>query len=151
MKKNIFIQGVVIIFLIIGYFYIDFSSFLKDENHDFVLQEPCDININKCNVILNNDTKITFEVVNKPLQLMEDLKFRMTSSNINTKLISLKVYSTNMSMGEFEYKLKKSSTGDYELKTILPTCPVGDMAWNIDIKTETNNKITLARYQFKTE
>ena len=60
-------------------------------------------------------------------------------------------YATNMFMGEFEYKLKHLKKGRYELKTILPTCPVGKMSWNIDIKTKTNNKITLARYQFKTE
>lgn len=151
MKKNTFIQFIVIILLLIGYFYIDFSSFLKDENHDFVLQEPCNIDIKECDVILNNNTKITFEVINKPIQLMEEIKFKIISSNINTKLISLKVYSTNMFMGEFEYKLKQSSEGYYELKTILPTCPVGNMSWNIDIKTKTNDKITLARYQFKTE
>ncbi len=81
---------------------------------------------------------------------MENIKFRVTSSNDKLDDLNINVYSTNMMMGYFNLKFENLGNGLYETKGTLPTCPVGNMEWNADIDIDKMSERIGARFQFKT-
>ena len=95
----------------------------------------------------------TFELKIEPktIPLMQPLKFIIKSNNYNLQGLYLNIYATNMFMGDFKLPIKNIGNGNYEAVGTLPTCPVGDMQWNADIRVEKLTKTIGARFQFKTD
>lgn len=153
-KKALLIQVLIVVVIVTGYFLIDFNSIYNSFRGDgkFVLQDKnCDLREGPCEIIIQDGTKFTLEVFPKDLPLMKPLRFKVTSSNKNIKDLKLKLYATNMMMGEYILSLKQNEDGTYENKGTLPTCPVGFMKWNADIEIPKFNEVIGARFKFETD
>ena len=136
MNKTLIIQIVVIVSIVAGYFLIDFNkvyTYFKPKVDFKVQSKDCDLHKSACEIKLN-ENNFSLEVFPKSIPLMEELTFVLkTNKNINEN-INLNIYATNMFMGYFDFKFKKVEDGKYVAKGTLPTCPVGNMKWNADIK-----------------
>lgn len=153
-KKALFIQVLLVIVIVVGYFLIDFNSIYNSLRGDgeFITQsKECSLRKGPCEIIIQDGTKLTLEIFPKDLPLMTPLKFKVTSSKKEIKDLKLKIYATNMMMGEYILSLKIKKDGTYETQGTLPTCPVGFMKWNADIEIPKINKIIGARFKFETD
>ncbi len=153
-KKALFIQVLLVVIIVAGYFFIDFNSIYNSLRGDgeFITQnKKCDLRAGPCEVVIQDGTKFSLEIFPKDLPLMTPLKFKVTSSIKDLKNLQLKIYATNMMMGEYILSLKSNEDGTYETTGTLPTCPVGFMKWNADIEISKINKIIGARFKFETD
>ncbi len=144
-------QIILIISIICGYFLIDFNVLEKkiQGKGRFIEQnKDCDLRQGPCQIIIEDNTKLTLEVYPKKPPLMEKIKFQVKSSNSKIENLSLKIYSTNMNMGTYELPLVKSSDGIYETVSTLPACRIDDMKWNLDIEKVSLFNIIGARFNF---
>lgn len=149
--KNTFIQILTVIILVGGYFLIDFDSlykkyFVGDKEFKEV-QQSCDLHKSSCD-LKTEDNRFTFEITPKDIPLMEDLHFKLRVEKELKNPPSMKIYATNMFMGEFNIKFNKIDEKTYEAKGMLPACTVGNMIWNADISTDDKSGI---RYTFTTK
>jgi len=143
----------VLLVLILTYIFVDFNKIYQSmgPEKELIVQENCDLHHEACEITLQNGKTISLEVFPKTLPLMKPLIFKVYSSNQALDKMPLRIYSTNMFMGSFDFILKDIGEGYYEAKGIIPTCVVGKMNWNADLIIPDNNKLIGARYQFKTE
>jgi hypothetical protein len=151
--KSAILQVGIVLFIVVGYFSIDFSSLyqsLKGEAKFITQSSTCDLHKTSCSVKIQDGTTFELEINPKSIPLMQSIKFLVKSNNTNLKNLSLNIYATNMFMGDFNLPLKNLGNGNYEAVGTLPTCPVGNMKWNADIRIEKINKTIGARFQFKT-
>ena len=156
-KKDIksAILSLVVIATIVGvYFLIDFNEVygsLKGEAKFITQDKNCDLHKSACSIKLQDGTSFELEVVQKDIPLMEPLTFLIKSNNPNLENLHLNIYATNMFMGDFKLPLKNLGNGNYKATGTLPTCPVGNMQWNADIRVEKINETIGARFQFTTD
>jgi len=153
MSKTLIVQLVVIISIVAAYFLVDFNSVYNSFRGDvqYVTQSSdCDLHKGPCEVVIKDGTKFQLEVFPKEIPLMQNLKFKLTSSNNKLENLDVNIYATNMFMGEFRLKFKKLENGEYEAMGTLPTCPVGKMKWNADIELNKIDERIGARFQFQT-
>lgn len=153
MNKTLVIQVVVITSIVCGYFFIDFNKVYNSFRGEvqFVTQDKdCDLHKGPCEILMSDGEKMNLEVFPKDIPLMENLKFRLKSTNENLENTTLRIYATNMFMGYFDLKFENLGNGVYETKGTLPTCPVGNMQWNADIEVKKLNERIGARFQFQT-
>lgn len=153
-KKALFIQVLIVVVIVTSYFLIDFNSIYNSLRGDSELisqNKECSLREGPCEVTIQDGTKFTLEIFPKDLPLMKPLKFKVTSSNKDLKDLKLKIYATNMMMGEYILSLKEKEDGTYETIGTLPTCPVGFMKWNADIEVPKINKIIGAKFKFETD
>ncbi len=147
MKKIPFIPILIILVIVLGYFFINFTSLYNSFSPkiDYKTQaKTCDLHKGSCEISLGKGQKISLEIFPKNIPLMKTLRFKITSTKELKNLPTLKIYATNMFMGEFKLKFKKIKDKIYQAKVILPTCSVGGMKWNADIKVSSLG----ARFQF---
>lgn len=152
--KSILIPTIGILIIVIVYFLVDFNAILQSLKGEakFITQDKtCDLHKTSCSIKIQDGTTFTLSVEPKNIPLMEPLKFTFKSNNPNLENLHLNIYATNMFMGEFNLPIKNLGNGNYEAIGTLPTCPVGDMQWNADIRVEKLDKIIGARFQFKTD
>jgi hypothetical protein len=152
--KNIIIPLIGIIVIVVGYFFIDFNSLYQSfkGKAQFIIQDTqCNLHTSSCSVTLQDGTSFQLTIEPKTIPLMEPLKFVIKSNNPNLKRLKLNIYATNMFMGDFNLPLKNLGNGTYEATSTLPTCQVGNMKWNADIRIEKFHKTIGARFQFKTD
>lgn len=152
--KSIILQIGVVLLVVVGYFSIDFNELyqsLKGEVKYTTQNKQCDLHKTACTVEIEDGTKFTLEVEPKTIPLMKPLKFSIKSNNQTLKNLTLNIYATNMYMGEFNLPIKNLGDGNYEAIGTLPTCPVGNMRWNADIKIQKATENIGARFQFKTD
>lgn len=152
--KGLIFPTVGIISIVLGYFLIDFNALyqsLKGEAKFVTQDKNCILQKEACSIKIQDGTTFTLLVEPKEIPLMKPLKFTITSNNPNLKNLHLNIYATNMFMGEFNLPIKNLGDGKYEANGTLPTCPVGNMQWNADIRVEKLNEIIGARFQFKTD
>lgn len=152
--KSLFFPLIGIISIVLGYFLIDFNTLyqsLKGEAKFITQNKDCDLHKSACNLTIQDGTTFTLEVEPKEIPLMKPLKFTLKSNNPDLKNLHLNIYATNMFMGEFNLPLRNKGNGLYEAIGTLPTCPVGNMQWNADIRIEKLNETIGARFQFKTD
>ena len=151
--KSAILQVVVVLFIVVGYFLIDFSSLYQSFKGEaqFITQDSnCDLHQSSCIVKIQDGTTFELSINPKSIPLMQALKFEIKSNNKELKDLHLNIYATNMFMGDFNLPIKNLGNGKYEAIGTLPTCPVGNMIWNADIRVEKINKTIGARFQFKT-
>ena len=151
--KSAILQVVVVLFIVVGYFLIDFSSLyqsFKGEAQFITQDSSCDLHQSSCTVKIQDGTTFELEINPKSIPLMKSIKFRIKSNKTDLKDLYLNIYATNMFMGDFNLPIKNLGNGNYEAVGTLPTCPVGNMIWNADIRIEKINKTIGARFQFKT-
>jgi len=144
----------IIAVIVVGYFMIDFNALyqsFKGEAQFVTQNKKCDLHKTSCEIKLQNGTTFELEVTPKTIPLMEKLTFSIKSNNPNLENLKLNIYATNMFMGEFNLPIKNLGDGNYKAVGTLPTCPVGDMQWNADIRIEKLDKTIGARFQFKTD
>lgn len=152
--KSAIVQVGIVLFIVIGYFSIDFSSLYQSfkGKAEFITQNStCDLHKTSCSIQIQDGTSFELEINPKTIPLMQSIKFSIKSNNTNLKDLYLNIYATNMFMGEFNLPIKNLGKGNYEAIGTLPTCPVGDMQWNADIRVEKIDKTIGARFQFKTD
>jgi len=152
--KSIILQLSVVLLIVAGYFTLDFNKIyqsLKGEVRYITQNEQCDLHQTSCTVKIQDGTEFTLSVEPKTIPLMKPLKFTIKSNNKNLENLTLSIYATNMFMGEFNLPIKNLGNGNYEAIGTLPTCPVGNMQWNADIKIEKATENIGARFQFKTD
>ena len=152
--KSILFPTVGILTIVLVYFLIDFNALYQSFKGDvkFTTQdENCDLHKSACFIKIKDGTSFKLDIEPKTIPLMEDVKFSVKSNNLNLKDLYINIYATNMFMGEFNYPLKNLGNGNYEANVTLPTCPIGDMEWNAEIKIEKLNETVGARFQFKTD
>ncbi len=152
--KSALVSLVVILTLVGAYFLIDFnevSQSLKGEAKFITQDSNCDLHKTPCSIKIQDGTSFELEVVQKDIPLMKPLNFKIKSDNPNLENLSLNIYATNMFMGEFNLPLKNLGDGNYEATGTLPTCPVGNMQWNADIRVEKLSETIGARFQFTTD
>jgi len=119
---------------------------------EFVTQnKKCDLHKKSCTIKIADGTTFELNIEPKTIPLMQPLKFIIKSNNYNLQGLYLNIYATNMFMGDFKLPIKNIGNGNYEAVGTLPTCPVGDMQWNADIRVEKLTKTIGARFQFKTD
>ncbi len=151
MNKHLFIQIFIVLAIVCGYFFIDFNKVYNDyfkKDALYSLQDKaCDLHKSSCKITLPDNQSFELEIFPKDIPLMENLKFRIKSSQAHLDDLKLNVYATNMFMGDFILKFKFLGDGLYEASGTLPTCPVGGMKWNADI----NRGKYGARFQFQTQ
>ena len=156
-RKNIrngIIQVGIIAFIIIGYFSIDFNSIYQSFKGEaqFITQDPsCDLHKGSCKIEIQDGTIFELNISPNTIPLMKPLIFTVKSNKENLKDLSLNIYATNMFMGDFILDLKNLGDGIYEASGTLPTCPIGNMKWNAEIRVKKINKTIGARFQFKTD
>lgn len=146
------IAGILAIVLV--YFLVDFNALYQSFKGEakFVTQDKrCDLRQTSCLVKIQDGTTFELDIEPKTIPLMQAVKFSVKSNNSNLEGLHLNIYATNMFMGDFNIPLKNLGNGNYESIVTLPTCPVGDMQWNTDIRVEKINEIIGARFQFKTD
>ena len=151
--KSAILQVVVVLFIVVGYFLIDFSSLyqsFKGEAQFITQDSSCDLHQSSCIIKIQDGTTFELSINPKSIPLMQALKFEIKSNNKELKDLHLNIYATNMFMGDFNLPIKNLGNGKYEAIGTLPTCPVGNMIWNADIRVEKINKTIGARFQFKT-
>jgi hypothetical protein len=100
---------------------------------------------------MQDGTSFELEINPKTIPLMQSLTFLIKSNNENLKDLYLNIYATNMFMGDFNLPIRNLGNGNYEAVGTLPTCPVGNMKWNADIRIEKINETIGARFQFETD
>ncbi|WP_419764179.1 MAG: hypothetical protein ACNI28_10385 [Arcobacter sp.] len=152
-KSAIFQIGVVL-FVVVGYFLIDFSSLyqsFKGEAKFITQSSTCDLHKSSCTIEIQDGTKFELDINPKSIPLMQSIKFSIKSNKTDLQELYLNIYTTNMLMGDFNLPIKNLGNGNYEAIGTLPTCPVGNMKWNADIRIEKLDKIIGARFQFKTD
>jgi len=152
--KDTIIAISAIVIIVMGYFLIDFNAMyqsIKGEAQFITQKKTCDLHNSACIIKIQDDTTFELEIFPKTIPLMEKIKFSIKSNNPNLENLKLNIYATNMFMGEFNLPIKNLGNGNYEAAGILPTCPVGDMQWNAEIRIEKINKTIGARFQFKTD
>lgn len=154
MNKNAIVQLLVVVVIIGAYFLIDFNKLYNSiiGEGEFVTQDTtCELKKGPCSITIADGTKFTMDIYPREIPLMKPLTFKVKSSNKELKNLTLTIYATNMMMGNYEIDLKPKGNGIYEAIGTLPTCPVGFMNWNADIKINKISKIIGARFQFKTD
>ncbi|NVJ53279.1 MAG: hypothetical protein HWD90_06270 [Campylobacteraceae bacterium] len=152
--KSIILQVSIVLLIVVGYFTLDFNKIyqsLKGEVTYITQSKQCDLHKTSCTIKIQDGTEFTLNIEPKTIPLMEPLKFIIKSNNENLENLTLNIYATNMFMGEFNLPIKNLGNGNYEAIGTLPTCPVGDMEWNADIKIEKATENIGARFQFKTD
>ncbi|RBQ28153.1 hypothetical protein [Aliarcobacter vitoriensis] len=151
---TIILPLVAIFTIVIGYFFIDFNlvyqSFKGDVNY-VVQDKGCDLHKSSCEIVIQDGTKFVLSIEPKNIPLMEPLTFSIKSNKDNLENLTLNIYATNMFMGEFNLPIKNLGNGNYEAIGTLPTCPVGKMQWNADIKVVQTTQDIGARFQFETD
>lgn len=151
MNKTVFSSILIIILIVGGYFFIDFNflynKYFKTQIEYISQNKNCDLHKSACEITSKDTQKFTLEVFPKEIPLMKPLTFKLTTSKEYDNL-SLNIYSTNMFMGEFDLKFKKIGQNSYEAQGTLPTCSVGNMKWNADLKTTKKDGV---RFTFKTD
>lgn len=153
-SKTSIVQLIFVTAIVGGYFFIDFNKILLSiqGEGEFVTQDKqCDLHKSACTITIADGTTYTLEVFPKEIPMMKDLNFKITSSNKNDNDLKLKLYATNMFMGEFIFDFTKQEDGSYTSKGTLPACPVGDMKWNADIEKSSLTKKIGARFQFESD
>lgn len=153
-SKTVLIQLFIIVAIVAGYFLIDINKIytkLRGKGEFVTQDKQCDLHQTSCTIILKDGTKFTLDITPKDIPLMEELTFNVTSSKEDFDDLKIRIYSTNMLMGNFVLTLENLGNGKYQAKGILPTCPVGGMKWNADIEISTFTKVTGARFQFQTD
>jgi len=146
-KKIPFIPILVVLVIVLGYFFINFTSLYNSFSPKINYKtqaKTCDLHKGSCKISLGNGQIISLEIFPKNIPLMKTLKFKITSTKELKSLPILKIYATNMFMGEFKLKFKKIKDKIYQANIILPTCSVGGMKWNADMKASPFG----ARFQF---
>ncbi|RXK04466.1 hypothetical protein [Halarcobacter bivalviorum] len=152
--KSIILQLGIVLFIVVGYFLIDFNKIyqsLKGEAKFITQSSQCDLHKSSCTIKIQDGTIFTLDVEPKTIPLMKPLKFTIKSNNADLKNLALNIYATNMAMGEFYLPVKNLGNGNYEAIGTLPTCPLGKMEWNADIRIEKATENIGARFQFKTD
>lgn len=153
MNKTLIVQIIVIVSIVAGYFLIDFNKVynsFRGEVQYTTQNENCNLKKTPCEIVVQDGTKFELEVFPKDIPLMQNLKFKLKSSNAKLDNISLNIYATNMFMGYFNLEFKNIGNGIYEAQGMLPTCPVGNMKWNADIELNKISQRIGARFQFET-
>jgi len=151
---NTILPVILVVVIVIGYFFIDFNSFYQSfkGKADFITQEKtCDLHHTSCKITIQDGTTFELEITPKTIPLMEKMRFTLKSNNPDLENLHLNIYATNMFMGDFNLPITNLGDGNYEVFVTLPTCPVGDMKWNADLRVEKLNKTIGARFQFKTD
>ena len=154
MNKTLFLQIFVISIIAGAYLFVDFNKLyasIKGDTSYITQDASCDLHKEACEITIEDGTKFTLEVFPKHIPLMENLRFKVHSSNKDLKNLKLNIYATNMFMGDFFLDLKPQEDGSLEAKGTLPTCPVGKMQWNADLKVEKLTQDIGARFQFQTK
>jgi hypothetical protein len=152
--KSTVISIFAIFLIVFIYFVVDFNQILEKLKGDvqYTNQEKdCDLRKSSCRVVLEDGLEFILDINPKHIPLMESLEFSIKSNKDNLENINLNIYATNMFMGEFYMPLKNLGNGNYKANGMLPTCPVGSMNWNIDIKIEKPLNSIGARFNFDTE
>lgn len=152
--KSLLIQATVVLSIVGAYFLIDFNSIynsLRGEGEYITQEQNCDLRKSACSVEIQDGTDISFEILQKSIPLMKPLTFQVKSSNHNLKNLYIKLYATNMLMGEYKLPFVNKGNGVYEAIGTLPTCPVGFMKWNADIQVEKLSQVIGARFKFETD
>jgi len=152
--KSLLFPLVGLIAIVLGYFLIDFNAVyqsMKGEAKFITQDKKCDLHNSSCSINIQDGTNFELEIEPKSIPLMQPLTFLITSNNPNLQGLYLNVYATNMFMGDFQIPIKNLGNGKYKAVATLPTCPVGDMEWNADIRIEKINETIGARFQFKTD
>jgi len=152
--KSIIAPILGIVTIVIIYFTVDFNALMQSMKGEakFITQEKsCDLHNSSCVIKIQDGTSFELSVEPKTIPLMAPLEFAIKSNNPNLEELYLNIYATNMFMGDFKLPIKNLGNGNYKAIGTLPTCPVGDMQWNADIRVEKLDKIIGARFQFKTD
>jgi hypothetical protein len=152
--KNIIFPTLGILAIVLVYFLVDFNALYQSFKGEakFISQDKnCDLHKTPCFIKIQDGTSFELDVEPKTIPLMEPLKFSIKSNSSQLKDLYINIYATNMFMGDFNIPFKNLGNGNYEAIGTLPTCPVGDMQWNAEIRVEKLNETIGARFQFKTD
>ncbi len=152
-KKFYTILGlqIAIISLVAAFFLVDFDALFGDEI-DFVdPNPPCDLRDRTCTVVLNKNQKVSLNISPKGIPLMKPLSFTVEAKGVQTNTLEIKIYAINMEMGTHKLTLRRTKGDRFEGKQILPTCIVGGMIWNADIRSSSFKDNKGVRFTFKTK
>lgn len=152
--KSLIFASIGIIAIVLAYFLIDFNTVyqsLKGEAKFVTQDKACDLHLTNCAIKIQDGTTFDLDIEPKTIPLMKPMKFSFKSNNSKLKDLYLEIYAVNMFMGEFKIPIKNLGEGNYEAIVTLPTCPIGNMQWNAEIRVEKLNETIGARFQFKTD
>lgn len=150
---NTLLPIIIILSIVLAYFFIDFNGMyqsFKGEAQFVTQNKDCDLHNSSCKIQIQDGTSFELEVSPKTIPLMQELVFSIKSNKPDLENLKLNIYATNMFMGDLYLDIKNLGNGNYEAVGMLPTCPVGNMMWNAEIRIEKLNKTIGARFQFQT-
>lgn len=151
---KIFVIELLMVTLIGGYFFFDSSDVYKwwvGSTNFVTCKDNCNLNQNACTVTLSNGNALEFEIIPKPIPLMQPLTLRLRTTHVDTPFIEVKLFATNMNMGFHTFKLYQKNDGIYEGEGMLPTCVVGDMKWQANIIINQPSQSVGAIFNFQTK
>lgn len=145
---------IVIVCSVASYFLLDSHDVYQwwvGQTHFTPAPKECNLHNTACNVTLENNLNVTFDISPKPIPLMKTLTFRAQIENIDLPYLELKLFATNMNMGFHSFKLYAKGNGIYEGEGILPTCIVGNMIWQANLILNTSSQSLGAIFSFQTD
>jgi hypothetical protein len=153
-SRTTVIQLCIIAGIVAAYFFVDFNAILQkiQGEGEYVTQDQnCDLRTSACSITLKNGHEYKLEIAPKGIPLMQKLHFKIYTNYTKKDTINLRLYATNMNMGQFDILLQKQKDNSYTAFGTLPSCPIGNMNWNADITEASITHKIGARFQFKTE
>lgn len=151
--KTLLLYIISLFIIVIGYFSIDFNDLYQSMKGEtkYVLQDSnCDLHQTSCEVILQDGTSLVLDIMPKKIIPLKPLKFAVKSNNANLNNIFLIIHSSDVSVGRYTVPLENLGNGKYQSIVTFPSCTVGYLEWNTDIKIEKTFKNLGARFKLKT-
>jgi len=152
-KQSALLPIISVLCIVIGYFFIDFNGLyqsIKGEAQFISQDKKCDLHESSCRILTQDGTSFELEILPKTIPLMKEITFSIKSNNPNLENLKLNIYAINMFMGDLNLAINNLGNGNYEAIGTLPSCPVGNMIWNAEIRIEKLSKTIGARFQFQT-
>jgi hypothetical protein len=137
-KKILFVEILLMVFLVVGYFAGDiWNYFSKKELIYTNADKNCSLNLNACELILQDGSSLSLEIVPKDIYPLQKTEFVSKAEGADS--VRMTILSTSMNMGAHEYAFKKENDGLFHATILLPACSA-KMKWQADVKVERKNK-----------
>ncbi len=113
---------------------------------------PCDIQHGPC-VTEANGMTITFDILQKPVRSMSELRFMVTVRKnkipVTNASVALDLSMPGMYMGKNRPALKHVGRGVYQGSGVITRCTTGKKTWQAKVSVGRGDPATTARYQFE--
>lgn len=149
-KKILFVEILLIVFLVVGYFASDIWNYLSRKELLYINPDKnCSLNHATCELSMQDGSKLSLEIVPKEIYPLQKTEFISKIEGADS--VKMTVFSTSMNMGLHEFLFKKEKDGLFHAVVLLPACSANIMKWQADVKYEKNNKLYGGGFLFESK